>query len=346
MTCAVICSSFRQALVTGTILAVFGGPLIGSEPDCEEIRASVRKSIQLVQRSTAEYRQHRSCFSCHHQAMPIIALSEARKRGFAIDETELQTQLQWTADHLKRGKDNYLQGKGQGGQVDTAGYALWALEVGDWKPDDTTAAVIEYLLLRNQELGHWQRSGHRPPSEDSDVTASYLALRGLGAFGGDDQQPRIDARRQEAEKWLLGADGQNTEDRVFRLRALAYLNVEREIIDAAAQALLASQREDGGWPQTSEMESDAYATGTALVSLLRVNAVKATDDAYRKGLAYLIHTQQQDGSWRVISRSKPFQRYFESGFPHGKDQFISMSASCWAITALVLGMPCDGEAKK
>ena len=31
--------------------------------------------------------------------------------------------------------------------------------------------------------------------------------------------------------------------------------------------------------------------------------------------------------------------YFESGFPHGKDQFISIAASSWATTALALSLP-------
>jgi uncharacterized protein (TIGR03067 family) len=52
-----------------------------------------------------------------------------------------------------------------------------------------------------------------------------------------------------------------------------------------------------------------------------------------------LKTQQEDGSWLVRSRSKPFQPYYESGFPHGKDQFISSAASAWATTALALTCP-------
>jgi len=32
----------------------------------------------------------------------------------------------------------------------------------------------------------------------------------------------------------------------------------------------------------------------------------------------------------------PIQPYFESGFPHGRDQFISAAATNWAATALAL----------
>ena len=56
-------------------------------------------------------------------------------------------------------------------------------------------------------------------------------------------------------------------------------------------------------------------------------------------MRFLIADQREDGSWFVASRSKPFQPYFESGFPHGKDQFISMAASSWAVAALSLACP-------
>jgi len=32
----------------------------------------------------------------------------------------------------------------------------------------------------------------------------------------------------------------------------------------------------------------------------------------------------------------PFQPYFESGFPHGDDQWISAAATSWAAMALAL----------
>ena len=54
---------------------------------------------------------------------------------------------------------------------------------------------------------------------------------------------------------------------------------------------------------------------------------------------FLGKTQEDDGSWHAASRSRPIQRYFETGCPHGKDQFISMSATGWATAALALACP-------
>ena len=107
----------------------------------------------------------------------------------------------------------------------------------------------------------------------------------------------------------------------------------------ATARLVDSQRKDGGWSQTAKMKSDAYATATVLVALLRDGGLSADHPVVRRGARYLVDTQLEDGSWHVVTRAKPFQTYFETGFPHGKDQFISIAASSWATLALVLTIP-------
>ena len=131
----------------------------------------------------------------------------------------------------------------------------------------------------------------------------------------------------------------DTEDRVFRLWGLKYAAASREEIKAAAKQLLATQRTNGGWAQIDELASDAYATGSALVALHEAGGLATNDPAYRRGVAFLVHSQKDDGTWFVASRSQPFQLYFESGFPYGKDQFIAVAASGWAAAALALALP-------
>lgn len=106
----------------------------------------------------------------------------------------------------------------------------------------------------------------------------------------------------------------------------------------AAQSLAQAQRTDGGWSQLPTLESDAYATGQALVAL-QATGMKPTDPIYEGGAAFLLKTQLADGSWFVKSRVETFQPYFESGFPHGHDQWISAAGTSWAITALALTRP-------
>jgi N-acyl-D-amino-acid deacylase len=281
----------------------------------------------------------RTCFTCHHQALPVLALAEARKRGFTVDLDNFQRQLTHTAAHLERGRKKYLEDSGQGGKVITAGYALWTLEAGQRPPDETTAAVTHFLLQYQQDADHWSHPGDRPPASGSEYTATYIALRGLAVFGTEKQQPEIEARNLRVRDWLLSESPSDTEDRVFRLWSLPYVDVEEQIRQQAIAELIGSQRDDGGWAQRADGESDAYATGTVLVVLQRAGDFSADHPAVRRGVRYLVDSQLDDGSWHVVTRAKPFQTYFESGFPHGKDQFISITASSWATLALLLTLP-------
>ena len=313
-------------------------------PEPAVLRSAIGKSLPLLTagaRGSMEKRER--CFTCHNQGMPIMALVTAQSRGIAIDADELRKQVQFTADFLAKNRENYLVGKGQGGQSDTAGYALWALDNGGWKPDATTTAVTEYLLQWQRDLGHWKPQSRRPPTEQSLFTSSYVALRGLRTFGTPEQRERTDRRTEQVLAWLVKTPAEDHEDRVFRLRALHAAGAPEAEIRGAAKKLLGSQRTDGGWAQLDDMTSDAYATATALVALHQAGGLATTDAAYRKGLRLLLTTQLGDGSWHVKTRSNPVQTYFESGYPHAADQFISIAAAGWATTALALALPLESR---
>lgn len=317
-----------------------------SEPELTDdaIRMAVMKSIPLLEKGAkGSLTLRKQCFDCHNQGLPMMALHMAEGRGFKIDSEHLKQQVQFTSDFLARNKERYRVGEGQGGQVDTAGYALWTLDDVGWKPDDTTAAVVEYLLLKQNDQEHWESDANRPPAEQSYFTSTYVALRGLKIFGVPEQRERIEARVERVRQWLLRTLPTDTEDRVFRLRALALIGAPDDIIRQATQDLVTAQQPDGGWSQTSEMTSDAYAAGTALVALHQAGGVNTSDGVYRRGLRYLISIQLDDGSWHVRSHCKPFQTYYESGYPHGTDQFISIAAAGWSTTALALALPKRSE---
>jgi hypothetical protein len=322
------------------VLVLVPGRAADLAPTPAQLRAAVEKSLPLLTagaRGSMEKRER--CFTCHNQGLPIMALATAQTRGFKIDAEELAKQVKFTADFLDKNRTNYLAGKGQGGQADTAGYALWALENGGWKPDATTAAVTEYLLTWQRDLEHWRPQSRRPPTEQSEFTSTHAALRGLRTFGTAEQRERIDRRFEQVRSWLVKTPATDTEDRVFRLRALQVACAPAAEVRKAAKELLDSQHADGGWAQLADMKPDAYATATALVALHQAGGMATADAAYRNGLRFLLDQQLADGSWLVTSRSKPIQSYYESGYPHGTNQFISISAAGWATTAIALALP-------
>src|SRR5439155_1064128 len=139
----------------------------------QPVRRAVVRSLSLMQKSLREYPLHETCFSCHHQGVPMFALSLARSRGFAVDEKTSEAVIRQTSADLRGEIEAYRSGKGQPGGVTRAGYALLALESGGLKRNDITTAVTSFLIQRDKELGYWRSSADRPPAEKSAFTDTF-----------------------------------------------------------------------------------------------------------------------------------------------------------------------------
>ena len=88
----------------------------------------------------------------------------------------------------------------------------------------------------------------------------------MHTYGTPAQKARIDSRAEAARAWLLRTAAKDTEDRVYRLWGLKYAGARPDEIQEAANDLLQTQQLDGGWAQTDKLDSDAYATGSALTA--------------------------------------------------------------------------------
>jgi len=323
---------FTILLATATALPVAPAPRSKAETAAQ----AVSRSLPLLAAAASGHAEQKTCFACHNQVFPMMAFAAAKGRDLDLPKTLLKEQAEHVATFIASNREKFRKGEGTGGQVDTAGYAMLALELAEHPADENTAAVVEYFLKTQPDRDHWRTVSHRPPSEASDFTPTYLAMRAIRKWGTKDQAERGAKRIDSARGWLLKATPKDTEDRVFRLLGLKEGGAEAAAIAAAADDLLRTQRSNGGWSQLPDMEPDAYATATALVALHRAGGLAVSAPAFSRGIAFLVRTQRTDGSWHIVSRSKPFQPYYESGFPHGKDQFISAAASGWATTALIL----------
>lgn len=127
----------------------------------------------------------------------------------------------------------------------------------------------------------------------------------------------------------------------MRLAGLAWSGAEKEKIRRAARELVLQQRNDGGWAGNPSLASDAYSTGEALHILHESGCAAVLDDAYRRGINFLLRTQHDNGAWHVRSRAVKMNPYFESGFPFGDDQWISAAGTAWASLALASALEDD-----
>jgi hypothetical protein len=303
------------------------------------VRESAEKAVALLQKSGPGFFKVSGCASCHNQSLPQMAWSMARERGLKVDQAVAEQQVKAIVAMFKPMQEALAAGKVRlPNPPVSVGYSLLGLAAENYQPDALTEVAANVIAREQQPDGSFPVLPGRPPLEDSTFTGTALSIRAL-QFYGKDSQDRI----ERARRWLENAKPSTTEDRVMQLLGMTWAKSSSEHLRAAAKALRAEQRADGGWSQLANLESDAYATGQALTALNLSGQLSTSDPAYQRGIAYLLRTQFDDGSWLVRSRSNPFQPYKESGFPHGRHQWISAAGTSWAVMALTLTQPASAE---
>jgi ankyrin repeat protein len=324
-----------------------GGTAASAPAAGESVKAArsageaVRRALPLLQTTSATFLRKSGCVSCHHNTLTAMAVATARSHGLAVDESIAREQLRGTAAFLEDWRERVLQGRGIPGQAATVGPLLLGLAAQGHPPDLATDAMARYLLDQQLPDGSWRRTAHRPPSGSSAIQITASALRALRAYGPEAQRPRCQAAIARATAWLLTVLPTTSEDQAYLLLGLGWAGMgpDHPAVRRAVREALAAQRPDGGWAQMASLPSDAYATGQVLFALREGGGLAAADPAVGRGIRHLLATQGADGSWHVRSRAIPLQPYFESGFPHGPDQWISAAATGWAAMALASAAP-------
>lgn len=297
-------------------------------------RAAVEKSLPLLQHADVVFLRKAGCVSCHSNSLTEMTLKAARKNGFSVDEGIAQSQLNTIREYLESWRERSLQDIGIPGGVDTDGYILAGLAAANYPPDSATDAIARYLRRRQAVDGGWRIATQRPPLESSDFEATAITMRALQVYAPRPQQADYAKSVRKAAMWLSQAQPKTTEDHVYQVLGLGWAGGDKDTVRKAARELTALQRPDGGWAQLPTLASDAYATGQALTALAEAGGLSATDLVYQRGVRFLLRTQLEDGSWYVRTRTLAVQPYFDSEFPHDRDQFISTAATNWAIMAL------------
>lgn len=317
-------------LVPGMLSAA--GARAEDSPAPSAIRAAAERGLAIVEKAATNYPKHRDCFACHHQTLPMLAIVAASERGWKADLQVVAEQAEFTRESFTSRLDSLKAGKDIGGRSMTVGYGALALALAGHENDELSTAMVTFLLKNQAKNGVWKTGTGRPPMEESQIACTALALHALGRFASVDQRPEIAKARERALAWLKSADAPSQEDKAARLWLLSEFKAGDAAISDARKAVLEAQNPDGGWSQIATMASDAYATGQSLYVLAKTGTpgIPAAENAAR----FLLKTQCDDGSWFVETRGKPVQVFFDNGDPHGKSQFISIPATCWAVAGL------------
>ena len=338
----------RRALDIAALIALFDGFVCAQSP--QSLRSAVGRALPILQRSAGEFIAKRTCISCHHNILPILTFHLARSRGFEVDVKILGAVEDKTFRQLREPNalDNVIQAATLSDPTPNDSFLLLAAQAAGL-PRDLTMAVYASRLIRWQRDGHWITSDFRPPHSSSEFTATATAVRAIRLYAAEQLGAESDEAVGRARKWLFKQRPLSTEDATFRLLGLVWTQAPPDQIRSAAHDLIGRQQPKGGWPQLPGYEADAYSTGEALFAL-REAGIPATDRVWVKGANFLISSQAADGTWhvhtRMLSPAEVSPKYFPTGFPYGKDEFLSYAGSCWAVMALLSALPESGAASE
>lgn len=347
----------RTSLFAVCILGLCSArPTLADEPGSippaspQQVQQTVERAIGYLQTESAAWLSTRKCAACHHAPLPLWALSEAERQGYAIDKKFFAE----TTESLLGGRDKLMAAglltnpanppdprpQGQGLNMGLpflaiAAQSMPSLEEGQRQ---TLKLIAEEIIEKQQPDGSWEFFAglRRPPINESQSTDAAWIIMALAGETGPDAPESQRAALSKAIAWLDAvAPSDLHQDKVLKVLMGLRSAKPRETLQTTIDELLALQRADGGWSQTvPELKSDAYATGQTLY-VLSLAGYTAEQPEIKRGIDFLVATQTSDGSWPMISRSTP------DGSPGSATLLtpITCAASSWATLGLARLVP-------
>jgi len=307
---------------------------------------AVDRGLRFLQQEAYRWKTTKSCAACHHAATMIWTFNEARARGCAVDEQALTEITTWAFGDMKT---NSLTEQAPPRDVINLGwvYVLLSMETAPGfqqatshnKPPAATIGTLagtnaEAILSARQTLirqivnkqvadGSWgrpldERVPLGGPVEDIAIL-SRLALLQSG-----DSSTAVTDCMDKAAGWLA-ANRDKTSRQGRNLRLLMSVRDGKPVaqLKPVIASITSEQNADGGWSQTPDMPSDAYATGQTLYVLARAG-IKPKAREMKRGVEFLTLSQRGDGSWPMTSRV------------HAKDLSpITAAGTAWAVLGML-----------
>jgi hypothetical protein len=322
--------------IVASVVLVLPG-VVPAQALCQKppsVSAAIDRGLGFLTKDALAWKNRHNCASCHHAALVVWSMREAKQRGHTVDGPVLAELTKWVAES---GDGKFGLARPASAPQAASPKAVWfALALGaNNKPDATSQAGMRLLLKtvksEQTEDGSWSTWPEtRPPifgnSDESLTALAILALLPEAARGDDSAK----AARDKGIKWLTET---KTDDdpQSIAMRLVLWKRLGRPVEEwqPLVRRIKDRQNADGGWCQTKDMASDAWATGQALYALAHAG-IKPDEPVMRRAQAFLIKTQRDDGSWPMTSRPvKPGGKGSKSLIP------ITGAGSAWAILGLV-----------
>jgi hypothetical protein len=308
----------------------------------QQVHQTVGRAIGYLQTESATWLKQRKCAACHHVAMPLWALGEADRQGYAVDRKFVTDTAEATLGGPQQMMDSKLvsnpadppdprpMAKGVNISAVFMAVAVQSLPLLTEGQKQSAEAIAADTVKKQRDDGSWEFFLSRPPINESQTTDAAWIIMALQGRQRINPSTSRGAALEKATAWLAGAKSADTlQDKVFKVLLAVRAGRPRAEVQPTIDELLALQRPDGGWAQNADMPSDAFATGQTLYALSLAGDT-ADRPEIRRAIDQLVATQKPDGSWPMTSRAAP------DGKPGSAKLLtpITCAATSWATLGL------------
>ena len=222
-----------------------------------QIRQAVERAIAYLQNESAAWLKTRKCAACHHVPLPLWALGESRRQGYAIDEKFLAD----TIDSLLGSRDKLMaskvfpnpadppdprpQGRGLNMGLPFLAVAARSLPKLAEGQEQSLKLIAEEIARKQRPDGSWQffATLRRPPINESQATDAAWIIMALQGETGPDAPESLRAALAKAIAWLDAAKPSDIhQEKVLKLLLAIRSRQPRDRMQTAIDELLAMER--------------------------------------------------------------------------------------------------------
>src|SRR3954447_9679523 len=185
----------------------------------QQVRQAVERAIGYLQTESAAWLNTRKCAACHHVPMPLWALGEAERQGYAIDKkfvADTAESLLGSRDKLMTSKnfpnpadppDPRPQGRGLNMGLPFLAVAARSLPSLEEGQERSLELIAEEIVKKQRPDGSWEffATLRRPPINESQVTDAAWIIMALQGESGPEAPESRRAALARAVAWLDAA---------------------------------------------------------------------------------------------------------------------------------------------
>jgi hypothetical protein len=291
------------------------------QPGAEE------RALAFLAREVPRWAAENHCYSCHNNGDAARALYAAVRLGLTVPRAALADTTRWLGrpDRWERNSPDGPFNDKKLARLQFAAALVEAADAGLVKDDGAPARAAELVAGHQDADGSWPIDADGSPGSPAThgrALATYLARRTLARTDAKKFAPAL----ARADAWARRAPVKSVPDAAGVLLALGRAS------DKAAQAqrhialdlLQKAEARGGGWGPYANAPTEVFDTAVAVLALAAQREEDGLKAMRRRGRAYLVAGQQEDGSWPETTRPSGAQSYAQR-----------LATAGWATLALL-----------